>query len=66
MRIELIGRDNVSMDEKFTKPFEKELTEKLGIGRITSSEISKIGKELCLNFVREVCDNTRIVTVGDD
>lgn len=65
MRIELIV-SNVSLNEKFTKPFEKELNEKLGIGKITSGEISKIGKELCLNFVRELYDNTRLATVGDD
>lgn len=65
MRIELIV-SNVSLNEKFTKPFEKELNEKLGIGKITSSEISEIGKELCLNFVRELYDNTRLATVGDD
>lgn len=65
MRIELI-MSNVSLNEKFTKPFERELTEKLGIGEMTASEISEIGEELCLNFVRELYDNTRLATVGDD
>lgn len=62
MKVELIGWNDVSMDEKFTKPFEKELTEKLGIGEMTAREISKIGEKLCSKFIKELY----AVTVRND
>lgn len=62
MKVELIGWNDVSLDKKFTKPFERELTEKLGIGEITAREISKIGEGLCSKFIKELY----AVTVKDD